>query len=188
MTCSSAAAGVKTVFSVYGFLGLLPWTGDVATPQRSAGQAGRARTLLQAGVPGGAAHLWAILLPTPQQGQGPGQVESKNSQSYVHVLKLWTVMCGESTRWQHSKSARSYFSGEMEGCNFLHTHSSQFPSKKPSLSHHQSCSFSAKLVRNCLQVMESNKCITVTSYSNTLAFGSNRVIQRINLFWYLVLF
>lgn len=68
----------------------------------------------------------------------------------------------------------------------LTLHSS--PLKKPSLSHHQSCSFSAKLVRNCLQVMESNKCITVTSYSNTLAFGSNRVIQRINLFWYLVLF
>lgn len=73
--CSSAAAGIKIVFSLDGFVGLLPWTGDVATPQRSAGQAGRARTLLQAGVPGGAAHLWAILLPTPQQGQGPGQVE-----------------------------------------------------------------------------------------------------------------
>lgn len=40
--------------------------------------------------------------------------------------------------------------------------------------------------------METNKCgiwcwcniITVTSYSNLLALGSNRVLQRITLFWY----
>lgn len=46
------------MFSVYFFFaGLLPRTGDVAATQRSAGQVGRARTLLQTGVPGGAAHL-----------------------------------------------------------------------------------------------------------------------------------
>lgn len=66
--------------------GFLPRAGDVATPQRSAGQAGGARTLLQAGVSRGAAHLRAVLLPTPQQGQGSGQVEQNTLKNNRFIL------------------------------------------------------------------------------------------------------
>ena len=55
-------------------LGLLPWPSDVAAPERPAGEAGRARAVLQAGVSGEPAHLRAVLLSTPQQGKGPAEV------------------------------------------------------------------------------------------------------------------